>query len=52
MKIRTQWVLSRENELADICSRRRFSGRDSGHIITGVKHVKVKPKRRNVIKFR
>ena len=33
MKIRTQWVASKDNELADICSRRRFSGRDSGHIV-------------------
>ena len=51
MKIRTQWVPSRENVLGDICSRKRFSGRDSGHIIAGVKFLKVRPKWQNVLKF-
>ena len=51
MKIRTRWVPSRENVHADICSGKRFSGRSSGHIIAGVKLLRVRPKWQNVIKF-
>ena len=33
MKIRTRWLSSKQNTLADICSRKPFSKRKSGHLI-------------------
>ena len=51
MKIRTQWVPSSENMLADVCSRRPFSGKDSVHMVAGVTLLKVRPKWHSIVKF-
>ena len=51
MKIKTLWVPSHMNKLADICSRKPFSRNSLGHIITGVKLMRVRPKYQNVTRF-
>ena len=51
MKIRTSWVTSNDNSLADICSREFFSAGSSGHLIKGVRLRKISPKWLNVIRF-
>ena len=51
MKIRTSWVSSGDNSLADICSREIFSANSSGHLIKGVKLRKISPQWLNLIKF-
>ena len=51
MKMQTQWVPSEANDLADTCSREPFSRRDSGYMISGVKLLKVRPKRQKVIRL-
>ena len=51
MKIKTFWVPSHMNKLADICSREPFSRSSSGHIIAGVRLMKVRPKYQNVTRF-
>ena len=51
MKIRTSWVTSGNNTLADTCSREFFSMKPSGHLINGVILRKVRPKWQNVMKF-
>ena len=51
MKIKTLWMPSHMNKLADICSRKPFSRSSLGHIIAGVKLMKVRPKFQNVTRF-
>ena len=52
MKIRTQWVSSVDNTLADQCSRKYLSkSRKGHHIISGVHLLKVCPKWQNVLRF-
>ena len=52
MKIRTQWVSSVDNILADHCSRKYLSkSRKGHHIISGVHLLKVSPKWQNVLRF-
>ena len=51
MKIKTFWVPSHMNKLADICSRVPFSRSSSGHIIEGVTLMKVRPKYQHVTRF-
>ena len=51
MKIRTQWVSSVDNTLADQCSRKYYSKSGKGHLIAGVRLQKVSPKWQNVLRF-
>ena len=51
MKIRTSWVTSNDNSLADTCSREFFSAGSSGHLIKGVRLRKISPKWLDVIRF-
>ena len=51
MKIKTLWVPSHMNKLADICSRKPFSRSSLGHMIAGAKLMKVRPKYQNVTRF-
>ena len=51
MKVRTRWVPSAANHVADLCSRRHFSMARGGHSIAGLRWRKVKPLWQNVLKF-
>ena len=51
MKVRTVWVTSAENHIADRCSRETFNLKSSGHDILGARYRKVAPKWGNVIRF-
>ena len=51
MKIRTLWVPSSKNTLADICSRKRFSNKNPTHMVAGVKLLRVRPKWHSIIRF-
>ena len=51
MKIRTSWVSSGDNSLADSCSREFFSANSPGHLIKGIKLRKIRPQWLNLIKF-
>ena len=51
MKIRTKWIPSEENVLADECSRKIYSRSRLGHIISGVRLRRVSPKWHNVLRF-
>ena len=51
MKLRTTWVPSGDNDLADTFSRERFSAKQSGHYVHGRRVLKVKPRWKHVIKF-
>ena len=49
MKVRTRWIASEENKIADRCSRVHFNQED--HNICGLRLLKVKPRWVNVLKF-
>ena len=51
MKVKTHWIPSGENVLADACSRKHFSMSASGHLFGDILLRKVKPRWRNVLKF-
>ena len=51
IKIKTEWIPSKANALADSCSRNRFSGRSEGHVISGIRMKRVRPKFTNVLRF-
>ena len=51
MKIRTKWVPSEENVLADECSRKVYSRTRLGHIISGSRLKRVSPRSQNVLRF-
>ena len=51
MKVRTRWVPSASNTIADVCSRIKFSSTTAGNRIGGILMRKVKPRWLNVIKF-
>ena len=51
MKVKTNWVCSNANPLADICSRKAFSMRKAGHVIDGVRLRGIKPRWQNVMRF-
>ena len=51
MKIRTRWVPSEENVLADECSRKSYSRCRLGHIISGARLKRVSPRWQNVLSF-
>ena len=51
MKIRTRWVPSEENVLADECSRKAYSRSRLGHIISGARLRRVSPRWLNVLRF-
>ena len=51
IKIRTEWVSSNANHLADSCSRINLSRRATGHDIAGVRMKKIRPKFSNVLRF-
>ena len=51
MKVKTNWVCSAANALADRCSREPFSNNRVGHDFNGVRLRRVKPRWLNVIKF-
>ena len=51
VKIKTEWVSSKMNLLADKCSRGHFSRRARGHVISGVRLRKVNPVFHNVMRF-
>ena len=49
MKVRTRWIPSEENKIADRCSRVHFD--QENHHICGLRLLKVKPRWMNVLKF-
>ena len=51
VKIKTKWIASKANLLADRCSRKHYSGRTRGHPIAGVRLKKITPRFRNVLRF-
>ena len=51
IKIRTEWVSSSANCVADACSRKNLSRRATGHHIAGVRMKKSRPKFTNVLRF-
>ena len=51
VKIRTKWIPTAANSLADTCSRRTFRTQHAGHSIEGNQLRKVKPKWRRFVKF-
>ena len=51
MKVRTRWVPSASNFIADSCSRQHFSMARGGHSIGDLRMRKVKPLWKNVLKF-
>ena len=51
IKLRTAWVPSGDNGLADIFSRYMFSANPSGHIVCGCRMLKIKPKWAHVLRF-
>ena len=51
MKVRTRWIPSEENKIADKCSRASFFKIKPNQKICGLRLLKVKPKWRNVLKF-
>ena len=51
MKIKTNWLGSSANYLADRCSRESFSMRVEGHDFDGVRLRKVKPRWQSVVRF-
>ena len=51
MKIKTNWLCSSANYLADRCSREPFPMREAGHDLGGVRLRRVKPRWQNVFKF-
>ena len=51
MKIKTNWLSSSANYLADRCSREPFSMRKTGHVFGEVRLRRVKPRWHNVFKF-
>ena len=51
MKVRTRWIPSEENKIADKCSRLNFFKIKPNQKICGLRLWKVKPKWRNVLKF-
>lgn len=51
MKIRTRWISSADNTVADICSRNHFSFASAGHLVTDIRIRKVAPKWKHVRKF-
>ena len=51
MKVRTRWVPSAANSIADACSRIQFSMTPAGNRIAGILMRKVKPRWQNVLKF-
>ena len=51
MKLRTKWVRSENNVLADRCSRKHYSHTRLGHDISGARLKRVRPKWQNVLRF-
>ena len=51
MKLRTAWVPSDDKTLADRFSRELFSSSTSGHLVHGLRMLKVRPKWQHVCKF-
>ena len=51
MRLRTTWVSSGNNNLADIFSRGHFSAKSRGHEVNGQRFRKVQPSWKLVIKF-
>ena len=51
MKVKTNWVCSAANTLADTCSRQAFSMRKAGHVIDGFRLRGIKPRWQSVVKF-
>ena len=51
MKIMATWIPSAENVLADIFSRKGFTGRKKVHVVSGYRLQLVVPKYRNLLRF-
>ena len=51
MKVRTRWIPSAANTLADKGSRKRLPSNPLGTMVAGVRLLKVRPKWRNVLKY-
>ena len=53
MKVKTSWIPSAENLLADICSRKTFTWNSPGHVhvIAGHRWRRVSPKLSNLLRF-
>ena len=51
MKVRTRWIPSAANTLADKVSRQRFPSTSLGTMVAGVRLLKVRPKWRIVLKY-
>ena len=51
IKLRTAWVPSGDNDLADKFSRYRFSANPSGHMVGECRMLKIKPKRCFFLRF-
>ena len=51
MKIKTRWIPSGANVLADIFSRKHFPNDEAGHLVEGALFRVVKPKWKNVLRF-
>ena len=51
MRLRTSWVPSEINKFADKVSRVNLSMNTSGHLIHGIRMLKVRPKWRHVRKY-
>ena len=51
MKVRTRWIPSAENTIADRCSRASFFKKKPEQDICGLRLMRVKPKWNNVLKF-
>ena len=51
MKIRTTWIPSAENSMADICSRKTFPWGRRTHYVAGRRLKRVRPRWREINKF-
>ena len=51
IKIRAHWISSKDNKLADLCSRERYTRRSEGHQLAGVQMLKVAPKWGNLLRY-
>ena len=51
MKVKTQWITSGQNELADVCSRVNFREKEPKEKICGRRLLQVRPKWRNMLTY-
>ena len=51
IKVRTRWITSGENKIADRCSRVEFCKGPPHHAICGLRMLKIKPRWKQVLKF-